>query len=270
MTKKLFLAIALLFPSSLAIAGAWTQEKGKWQLITTAHIYQAAYYFDANGKKQPQAAFFKQELSQYVEYGLRDNLTLGGQTSVARAFQQNASTTQNSGWNVSDSEFFARYRAWQTPDNVFSLQPSIIIPSFDSKSARPKIGSDDFSFSLRGNAGHHFSLWGKMHYANASLGYVHRLGTPNDQLKIDMTLGMNITNNWQLMPQAFATRAVGSPKMNGFTQSSADDYDLTKLQLSVLYRVTENRTLQLGAYKNLAGKNTGNGQGVLFAYWASF
>jgi hypothetical protein len=263
-----FFTLACL-SGSPAHAGAWTQKKGDLQLITTTNIYTADRFFDTRGNTRKQLNFTKQEISAYAEYGLQDGLTIGGQLPFARAEQELATRSATS-FNVGDSEMFLRKRLWQDNLNVVSLQPSIIFPSPDSKATVPKIGSDHPSAGLRSSYGRNFEALGKWHYADIEAAYIYRFGQPSDQLKLDVTVGFNMTEKWQIIPQAFITRSTKRIKTATFTQSFADDYNLVKVQLSVQYSFTPASAVQLGAFGHIDGKNTGAGRGITASYVRSF
>lgn len=263
----LFVIVCILFPFT-ALAGAWTQKENDWQVIATASLYEASHYFDSQGKKRRQTPYYKQELSGYTEYGMRDDITLGGQFTVARAWQASP-INSDSNWNVGDSEFFLRKRLWQNDRSVISLQPSLLVPSPDGQSM-PKVGSDHPAAGLRAAYGRNFTLLGRSHYADIELAYIHRWGAPSDQLKLEATAGLAISTRWQVIPQIFITHSTAKVKNSQFTQSPSDNYDLAKIQLSVQYAITPKHAVQLGAFRNAAGRNTGNGEGFLLGYVGAF
>lgn len=252
-----------------AYAGAWTQQENAKQFITTASISKAKAYFNTQGTKKSQLPYYKQELSHYAEYGLNDDLTLGGQLRFIRAYQE-TTTGQNTAANLGDIDIFARKRLWRNDISIISLQPSITFPSPDKAHNTPKIGADHPSYSLRSSYGHNFQLLGQWHYADVSGGYVYRSGKADDQLVLDTTLGFNITPHWQLSPQIFLTSSRHPIQNSRFTQSAADNYNLTKLQLSVQYSSQNYGGFQLGVFDSMQGKNTGQGKGVLLSYIRNF
>ncbi len=265
----LFNIIVICFLSGQAFAGAWTQKAGALQSITTIAIYKAAEFFDRNGRKNSQNSYYKQSASEYIEYGLRDDLTIGGQLNLIRAYQQ-VGAQERSSFNLGDSEFFVRKLLWQSNSKVLSLQPYIIAPSLDKHNEVPKIGSDNFSFGLKINYGVSGTLYGYGYYLDLAGGLLNRGGKPQDQWKSEATLGVDLNHNWQIISQAFLTTNRRGIMNNSFTQSAMDDYDATTIQLSAKYRLTKASHLQAGAYKTISGRNIGAGEGVLFSYLKTF
>jgi len=269
MLKLPTLLCLLFFIPSAAQAGAWTQERGALQTINSKTFYNANSFYDSHGNKKSQAPYDKAELSLYAEYGLFKDITIGGQISAAIA-SIGINGARYLGYNLGDTEIFARKNIWQDAHAVFSLQPSIILPSPDAKNAVPKIGSDYLSAGLRAAYGQNFKALGKWHYADLSAAYIARTASPADQLKFDLTFGLNLSKKIQLIPQAFITKSTKHIKQSSLTQSSADNYDVVKLQLSVQYQWDEKRALQFGAFSAVSGKNTGAGRGIMVSFVRNF
>lgn len=259
--------LSALLTACIAYAGAWSQKQGRGQLITTANLSNAAEFYNGSGKKNRQASYQKYELSPYVEYGLTDGITLGGSSSLQYATQSN-----NTNFGLGDSELFARFHMLEFHGFAISLQPLIKLPAFSSLStdSNPLLGSRHFDGELGALAGYGFDLFGQHHFIDTSVGYRHRLGAPKDQIKFTATTGFSLFEDWVFLSQLYVTRRTGSPANTTFTQSSGDDYDQTKLQLSAVYKLSDAWSLQAGAFTNLEGKNIGNGKGALFSIWRNF
>lgn len=254
-----------LFVSGMAYAGAWTQPEGHGQLIVTGLYSSADRFYNTNGRKQSQTTYRKYELNPYFEYGVFDKITLGGNFSL-----QHASQSPNSNWGIGDSEFFARFRVAEIHGLVVSLQPLIKLPSPENSTERPALGGKHPDGEIGASLGYGFDLFGQHHFADLDAGYRHRLGSANDQMKLAATLGISLSPQWMLMPQAFLTRRTDAPANAGFTQSSGDDYNETKLQLSGVVKMNERWSLQAGAFTELKGKNIGDGSGAILSVWRAF
>lgn len=258
-----------LFAPALAHAGAWTQEAGAIQIIQSNTAYSTKHYFDTQGKERAQPLYQKAEASAYTEYGLYDGITIGGQLAFD-AVRQDTAAGSFTGYNLADSEFFARQRLYKDDLQVVSIQPSITLPSPDSKTAFPKIGSDNVSASLRGAYGRNLNILGRWHYADIEAAYVRRMGDAADQWKLDATLGYKLSDRWQVKPQIFYTKSTQKIKAARFTQSSADNYDLVKAQFSVQYAFSKRNAVELGAFSHVSGKNTGGGNGMVLSWIGNF
>ena len=260
-------AIGIAAPN-LAYASAWTQEAGKTQTIVTGSYYTADRYWNNQGKRQSQPDYHKYALNPYIEYGWRDDITFGANLSLETA-HQDAFTggRETNNWGLGDSEFFVRKRLFNRKGFVVSAEPMVKLPSPESSKSQPRIGSSnpDIGFGLSGGYG--FSAYGQNHFADVDTQYRYRMGSPSDQVRISGTLGIGLSDNWMLMPQTFMTYRTADSSTAAFTQSSGDDYNLIRMQLSAKYKLTDSVAVQFGGFKDVDGKNTGTGTGALLALW---
>ncbi|MDE3059527.1 MAG: hypothetical protein KGJ06_00765 [Pseudomonadota bacterium] len=254
-----------------AHAGAWTEPKGQGEAIVTGSYYQTSTYYDNEGHKQSEPSYRKYDVNPYVEYGLTDDLTLGANLYLDDAHQDAApGGRDHSNVNLGDSEFFLRARLWQQQGFVVSAEPLIKLPSPESSTARPRLGGTSTDAAMGLSAGYSFQAWGLTHYADLDTQYRYRFGSAHDQVNLAATLGIGLSPRWTIMPQAFMTWRVAAPANPAFTQSSGDDYNLTQLQLSALYKVRDDLGMQVGGFSDVYGRNTGTGEGVLMAVWKQF
>lgn len=208
----------------------------------------------------------KYELNPYIEYGLSDRLTVGANIFLDKVSQYDTTSSQNrTNLGIGDSEFFARSQIWKKDGLVFSAEPMIKLPSPDSRSDSPQIGSDKFEAGLSFSGGYGFKAWELDHFIDISTGYRHRFGTPHDQFKLSATAGFSVTKQIVITTQLFSTLRTDKSASPAFTQSSIDDYDLTKLQISAAYKIDDKLSLQLGVFDHIYGRNVGSGGGTIFS-----
>jgi hypothetical protein len=257
--------LVCFFASHETHAGAWTQEKGKAQLIVTATHYTTDERYDDSGIKRSQPDYHKSELNPYLEYGVTDTLTAG-----ANLFLQHADDSADSSSSLGDTELFLRQRIFKSERYVFSLQPMVKLPSPTGGDDTPAIGSEHPDLGLDAQLGVNFNAFGRTHFADLSAGYRHRFGTPEDQILFSGTLGLNIAERWTVMPQLNQTLRATRPNVATFTQSPQDDYSLTRASLSAVYKISEERSMQVGAFSHIDGKNVGAGHGAMVSYWLNF
>jgi hypothetical protein len=260
----IFISLIGVCLTNLAYAGAWTQSSGSGQVILTLDYYRATQLWDTRGNKQPQKHYSKYELSPYFEYGLRDDITIGANLSLERASQNSTN------WGLGDSEVFLRKRIYNHNGFVASVEPMIKLPSPESSTAQPRIGSSNLDLAMGLSGGYGFSAYGNNHFVGVDSQYRRRLGKAKDQLKITASAGIGITKRWMLMPQSFLTYCTAKSTTASFTQSSADDYNQARLQLSVLYKLSDTTSLQTGGFADIDGKNAGVGKGLNMALWKRF
>lgn len=265
LSKIKFLTLALCFLPNFSYAGAWTQAAGKGLFIQNFSYYSTNKYFDNSGNKQSMSRYRKYELNPYIEYGLNDWLTVGANVLAPMATQSGQTN-----FGISDSEVFVRARIWRQNNWVVSAEPMVKLPSLWDETDLPKIDNNNFDAGLTLSAGYSFGYWGLDHFINIDGGYRHRFGAPHDQMRFSATAGISVTPKAKILTQVFNTSRIAGSNSAIFTQSSSDDYDLTKLQISGIYKIYDNISLQVGAFTNIEGRNTGSGNGGMFAVSKEF
>lgn len=270
-----WLGMSMLAMPLPTYAEAWTQEKGRTQIITQATFYRTDTFFDINGNEFSQEPLLKFEINPYIEYGFTDATTLG--LNIAAQYITSSSEPQPVGSPLQTQDFyggvtelFVRQRLWHDNNAVVSVQPLVKLPSYyvTDDLTEDEFSSWDAKLSIQG--GINFKAAGYDHYVSADAGYRHRFGDPADQASFDITLGTHLTSQWMILTQLFNTFAINAPDNPIFTGLGEDDYTLNKLQLSALYRFNERYAVQVGGFSHLHSENTGGGGGGLLALWISF
>jgi protein XagA len=273
--------------SQPAYAGAWTQAKGDGLLIENYSYYYTSRFINNVGKRQSQPTYQKFEYNPYVEYGLADGVTIGANLFL-QYIRQNTTqsitiptgpfssvTTTYKGVNqnigIGDSEFFVRKRLWQKDGFIVSAEPMVKAPALISYDEFPDVGNSRPDIGLTLSGGYSFKAYGQYHFANLDTGYRYRFGKQKDQIRIAATLGITLDNQWMVMPQLFITRRTSSPNVGPtFNENPANDYNLTKVQLSTIYKMWDDTALQLGGFYHVDARNSSLGGGVLIALWDFF
>lgn len=257
--------VGIVLLAADAHAGAWTLPRGDGLAIAQATYFQSDSYFDADGTTIDQASFRKAELQPYLEYGLRDWLTLGGSTYLQRVDQ-----SANDNYGIADSELFARIRVWQPKGAVLSLQPLFKLPSYFGESGLPRGGSRSTDAELNLLYGTSGTRWGFPYYTDMRVGYRVRGRGLQPQWRTDIALGVMLSDHWQVIPAFRGVAAAKYDENSIFRQDGEQDYDLAKAELTVAYHVDERRWVYGTLYDHVAGAFTGTGTGVSFGFARRF
>lgn len=252
-------------------AAAWTLPQGKGQVITTASYYSTDRYYSASGTEFTQPAYHKRSLDSLVEYGLRDEVTVGGTLRLEGLSQRHYSTgasEHNTG--IGNTDLFVRYKFWEQNGTVLAVQPMLILPRVIDNGDYPELGSAHTAVEMRGLAATSFAWGGQYHFANVELAYRHRTGAPADQWQVDATLGLRPAKDWLVLGQWFSTWRADGLGMTTPTITDEENYELAKLQLTVVYDWSEAVSLQLGGFGHVRSRNTGGGGGMLASVWYRF
>lgn len=255
MKNRFVLSLAILasamalFTPQMANAEAGLEEQGKGEVITTFRIYQTTRFFDYDGNKQSIPRFTKTELNPYYEYGILDNLTLGGELDLATANNQSPQFNDVTKVRASYCEIFARMNLYKQSNFVASVEPGVDFPQV----IQPDLISDGNKPipELKLDFGYGFKDRGLDHFVDTSVKYARRdSGDLRDMIKSEATLGYRIDEQFMALAQVSDEQTLG-----GLTQPG--NYNLVKPQFSVLYQPEQsNFTHQLGAFSNVYGEST--------------
>lgn len=244
-----------------AYAGAWTQERGKGQTITTITLSQASQSFDAKSNPTQKISYSKQLTQTHIEYGLRDSLTLFIDPEYARA----KSARPDEAMEYASAFSFGagmRIRLWNDK-HIISLEGSYKTAgafntsvSVDQESGR--------QFELRALYGYAFPVFGKKTFIDISAGHRFVAGKRPGEFPIDLTLGLHLTSKTMLMAQSFNIIAHGN------AHSPYNFYRSHKLQLSLVQHVWRDVTVQISGFVSPMGQNALKEQGLSIAIWQPF
>lgn len=266
---KLFLvALSSLAVTSNAHAGAWLQQEGQGELIINYTIFSSDEVFDESGDRQSSSNFAKNEFNPYFEYGLADEITIGGSVSYQSVISE-GNLTQSDSLRFSFFDVFARTYLFNNDDFVVSIEPRLHVPVNADASLNPE-GNDPIP-ELKLSLGAPFKLWNQYSFVDVSGTYRFRdedsLGNElKDILKLEGSLGLKVEEDVLLLGQIFHEQSLN--RQTG--DNTPGNFDLTKLQLSIAYDYWETVFLQVGAFTNIDGVNTSAGNGLLFSAWYKF
>lgn len=265
-TLPLVVFISLVLLAQTALAGAWTQPEGRRQLIQNVVFYSTSDAFNASGDRVDVPRFSKFEINPYYEVGMSDATTLGisGFVQYLRQKEQSEGKADNLG--IGETELFVRQRLYAGQGFAFAVQPLLKLPSHYRSDNAPVAGRANWDAELALLGGYGFSWLGQSHYIDLKAGYRYRSERLEDQWRASAALGVGVTPRVRLVPELHWT---GRVRSGGTVDSLSgqNDYDLLKAQISAVYSFSEEYGVQVGAFRHLAGEDTGAGGGVMVALW---
>jgi hypothetical protein len=138
------------------------------------------------------------------------------------------------------------------------VQASALLPG-DSD-----LTSDGTDFELRGLYGQSFKMLGRQSFFDGQVGYRWRANGFADQLRADFTLGTWLNSDVMLMAQSFNTFTTTSGASQFF------EGEQQKVQLSGVYRFTDQISMQLGGFAALGGRDSVAERGLLASLWLDY
>ena len=245
-----------------AHAGAWTQEKGSGLVILNLAHSMADSRFVEDGSSRPAKDFSKTEARAYLEYGLTDWATFVAQPEWRHKETGPLRGEEVSGLGRVDAGL--RIRVHRTDTSVYSVQGSIRMPGASDRLAPANGGDTEWEADARLLYGRGFPLWGRHAFADLQLGYRFRFGAPADELRLDLTAGIDVTPKILALVQSFNSVSVGDVDA---------PFSLTrehKVSAGVVYRFDEKWSFQIGGLLTVAGSNALQERGVVLGLWRSF
>jgi hypothetical protein len=261
MRRALILAaIFIVFATARAHAGAWTVEEGAVQTITTTTISNASKAYDASGKATEPVRYNKVLTQAYIEYGLRNYVTVFAAPEYARA-RSGAPGGPVKGASAAAIATGARVRLMKD-HGVLSLEGSYkTAGAFDtSVSVNQESGRQ---FELRLLYGTNFSLFGHEGFADFEIGQRWIAGARPDETPLDVTLGYRPWRGGTILLQSFNIVAAG----NG--RPPYRYYRSHKLSASLVQRIYRSTSVQIGGFFSPAGQGALDEAGFSFAVWES-
>ena len=265
MLCRWFASALITMYAGTTYAGAWTQSEGHGLFITQVTRYSTDSFFDTEARKQSQPEFTKYEIQPYIEYGLKDWLTVGGS-----AYLQSVAQSGRNNYGIADPEAFARLRLYQTDARVLSIQPLVKFGSRFNREGTPRGGSKSHDAELSALYGGNLHVISDKDYFDTRIGYRWRDNDLSDQWRADAAIGLSVTNSIQLVP---AVRAIYSPGMTDaavFSENGDLDYSVLKAEVAGIYHVDENQWLQATLAKHVYGVQTGAGYSLSLGYAKRF
>jgi hypothetical protein len=251
----------MAFPNT-AFAGAWTLDAGQGSAIVTATFSRADKAFDGRSDLQSTPRYSKGELQALFEYGVADWFTLMLTPQLQHVSISGPFESQRTGLGYTD--IGARMRLGKGDSWVLSAQTTLRVPGTLDKSNPAAIGYTDPEIDVRGLFGYSFKAGAWPAFVDVQVAQRFRIGGPPDEFRADLTLGLRPQDRWLFLMQSFNVIAEGK----GSWEYSS--YAYHKFQLSAVYSLSKQLSLQLGGYTTYLGRNALQENGVLLGAWYKF
>jgi hypothetical protein len=197
-----------------------------------------------------------------MEYGVTDWLTAIAVPSLQHVDIAAPVDARRTGFG--NSEFGARARVLQESDWVLSAQGTVRVPGTLDTNNPAAVGTTGFDVDLRGLYGASFTVAGLPAFVDVQLAQRFRTGGPPSEARADLTLGVRAAHQWLVLVQQFNVVSEGS----GRAPFTANNYH--KLQLSVVYDLAPQWSVQGGAFTTFAGRNALQENGLIGGLWYRF
>lgn len=267
------LLVWLLVAPMIVRAGAWTRAEGEGLAVLSYYYYATGEQFGDGWHREEfgfDGRFAKNEWNLYVEYGLTDRFTVIGNFFLdGLAFENEFGRDTNFG--LADQEVGLRFQlARKIPQ---ALQLMVKIPGPYDVNDSPALGNGQTDVELDYFVGQAFPFGSRWGFVDVGIGYRLRTAEPADELRWDVTGGVEITDWLDVyFLEASGIHGLGNdePQFVGDNILLTTDFDLVKVGASVLVEPMAGWIVQAGPYWHAAGRATGGGGGFKVAVWREF
>ena len=257
-----FSAFAIL--SALkAHASPWARADGELLLISRAEYFHATLAPELSPDGLVNSEFFRLESNTYVEFGLTEKITIGGKALYGNSWLQRYSGTETAN-GFTEIEAFAQYQFLQTSTDAASVRLAVARPASFQSGARANQQSNDLSAEAAILYGRNFPAAPFKVFTAVEAGYRKSFGNSADQVRLQTTLGAEPLPRVLVLLEGFSTISMRNEGFGGV------DYDVTKLQPSIVYRVGRRLSVQAGMNKEVAGRNLAMGRTFFIGLWSEF
>ncbi len=241
-----------------ARASPWARPGGELLVITRAEYFRT----DLSSEDPNGGAFESLDTNTYFEFGLTPDITIGGKAIYGTAWLTD-STGSYSDSGFSELEGYTQYQFLRNNKHAASVRLSAGKPSAFQASARDTLDSGA-DVEVAALYGRNLTFGPVQTFTALELGYRKRFGAAADLLRGQATLGAKAGDHWMVLLESFATVSMRNEEPGGA------DYDIIKIQPSVVYRFNRRWSLQAGMNEEIAGRNLARGRTFFLGLWSSF
>lgn len=253
----LFGALASSVPNE-ALAGAWTLKKHHWQTFNATTLSSARTSFSSDRHAAALTKFRKLLSQNTVEYGLSDEITLFATPAYVTA-SQSASTDKVIRAAGNSIEAGARILLLSHIGKL-SLQTSYKAAGpFDLSDSANRTAARQIELRLLYGASYKLFGCDGFFDAQAAQRWINH-GRP-DESAIDLTAGLWFRPDTMIMTQSFNIISGGNAR------SPFNFYRSHKVALSLVEKLSQHWSLQVGGFLSPAGQNALAEKGLSVVLW---
>ncbi|MCI5045696.1 MAG: hypothetical protein MRY72_13455 [Aquisalinus sp.] len=237
---------------SFAIASPWPMPEGQGQTITRTENFTAR-------------TFRQLTTSIYSEYGLTDRTTFIGKLAYATQEYggQFPSTTQG----LTAADISVQHLITRTDHSVFAgrityaaeTEMDRLLQAENTRFEPIRYGN---AIEIAFLAGHSIHQDGSF-FVTAETGFRYALADDADLINLSLTTGFKPSERWLLLAKSLNTVSLQN-------DSNGIDYDVFRLEPSLVFHRNDRTSYALGASYDLYGRNLQTGSSLYLSFWNRF
>lgn len=247
-----------------AWAGAWNEGEGHWLDVNTLSYYAVTTDgYNQLGQKSGSGRYQQIEINPYIEYGLTDKWTIGIQPRVQEIQQSNLPGTARA-FGLVQFNTFVRFQLYRDNWNAWALQEQVDFSGVQT-GTEPQLVQPNTEYETRLLYGRNFDLPGNWNgFADLEAAYRFETQGWANQIRLDIAVGVHPRPGWMILAQSLNTIGVTTPA------PGQPDYNLYRVELSVVHELTPHIAVQIGAWHDAGGRDISLGNAGIVALWFRF
>ena len=248
--------------SGAADASSWNREDGRLLLISRVDYFTADLGTVGLAGEDVEARFERLESNTYLEYGLTDRVMIGGKAFYGASWLTRGATVETAS-GFSEYEGFAQVQAFRSPRHAGAIKLAAGSSANFGSGARPSLQSDGVDAEIAGLYGRTFTYAPVVTFVSTEFGYRRRFGEAADQLRLLTTFGADF-DRVTILVDTFSVKSLRNEEPGGA------DFDVFKLQPSVVVPFAKRFAIQAGVSWEAAGRNIDLGETYFLGLWTKF
>lgn len=250
---------AFIVGGGSAHASPWARTDGEMLVISRANYFQS----DLTPQDPAGGTFRNADTDTYFEYGLTDAIMLGGKVVYGTSWlTRETETIIDSGFAA--LEGYAQYQFIRNENHAASVKITAGKQAAFQSEARAQLGGDGVDLEIAALYGRDFKFGKTKLFAAAESGYRKRLGASSDIIRSQLTVGFEPSPHWVFLVDGYSIVSLRNEDEFGA------DYDVLKIQPSILYRINHRWAVQAGVAKDISTRNVSPGKSAFFSLWSAF
>lgn len=241
-----------------AFASPWARDAGEVLIISQTKYFRA----DLTSEDPRGARFESIDNDTHIEVGVTSNLTIGGKAIYSSSWLTNTVGVYTDN-GFSEIEGYVQYQVERSFRHAASVKLSAGKPAAFQASARDLV-DDGADVEIAGLYGRNIVFAPVKIFTAAEIGYRRRFGDSADVMRVYATIGAQPGRHWMLLLEGFSTVSLRNEKNGGA------DYDIVKIQPSVVYKFNRRWAVQAGMTEEVLGRNLAEGRTLFIGLWSAF
>ncbi len=249
--------------SSAASASPWARANNELIIISRADYFKADLG-PVNTINGIVDSHFERLISNtYVEYGLTDTITLGGKALYGTSWLTRGGATETAS-GFSEVEAYVQHQVFRSPIHAGAVRLAVARPANFASGARPELQSNGIDMDVSALYGRNIINTPVKVFTATEVGYRKRISDSADHIRVDATIGLEPSENFLFLFDFFSTISMQNESVGGA------DFDIVKIQPSLLWRIRPMWAFQVGMTEEISGRNISTGRTYFFGLWSRF